>query len=42
MLLLLGSVVWYTHIVREVLGSFGWLITNTVCNNVCISIVFML
>lgn len=24
------------------IGSFGWLITNTVCNDVCISIVFML
>lgn len=36
---------WYmvqTNCAWGTIGSFGWLITNTVCNDVCISIVFML
>lgn len=32
----------HTYCAWGTIGSFGWLITNTVCNNVCISLVFML
>lgn len=32
----------HTYCALGTIGSFGWLITNTVCNDVCISIVFML
>lgn len=32
----------HTYWAWGAIGSFGWLITNTVCNDVCISIVFML